>query len=508
MERWPLHIRNLIVVGLALLIVGGCAQRSPDLIPASTLLAEAVPNESGSGASVLSAPSVPTAKAAQPTTPTPRPTRQPPEQLSRTYTVQSGDTLSAIAMLLDVSIEELMQANGLTDAHQLAIGQVLQIPMKVTTVGPPAVLIPDSELVYGPGYSNFDVAAETSQLPGWFNDYSELMANGETLTGAEIVTLVAQEYSVGPRVLLTLLEMQGGWLTNPDPAPQARLYPLGYERDGWDGLAAQLVWTANHLNTGFYGWLQESLWTVRLADGSYIQFHPGLNSGTAALQYMLAQGARYETLAARLATFATTYRQLWGDPFTYTIDPLLPLETTAPDLSLPWAEGETWYYTGGPHGGWGNGSAWAALDFATNEQNLGCHPSSLWVRAAAPGTIVVSRNGMVLQDLDEDRLLTTGWVLLYMHMAAEGRVGAGITAETGDPIGHPSCEGGFSNASHLHFARRYNGVWIAAEHPRWPLVLGGWRAENGERPYDGTLIQGNLVKRAQEDWVPENAISH
>jgi hypothetical protein len=115
---------------------------------------------------------------------------------------------------------------------------------------------------------------------------------------------------------------------------------------------------------------------------------------------------------------------------------------------------------------------------------------------------------MVLQDLDEDRLLTTGWVLLYMHMAAEGRVGAGITAETGDPIGHPSCEGGFSNASHLHFARRYNGVWIAAEHPRWPLVLGGWRAENGERPYDGTLIQGNLVKRAQEDWVPENAISH
>ena len=506
MNRRHTRTHNLILIGLALLITGGCAQRSPDLIPASTLLAEAVPTESSSGASVLSAPSVPTAKAAPPTTPTPRPTRQPPEQLSRTYTVQSGDTLSAIATVLDVSIEELMQVNGLTDAHQLSIGQVLQIPMKVTTVGPPDVLIPDSELVYGPGYSNFDVAAETSQLPGWFNSYSELMANGETLTAAEIVTLVSQEYSVGPRVLLTLLEMEGGWLTNPDPTPQARLYPLGYERDGWDGLAAQLMWAADNLNEGFYGWLHETLWTVRLNDGSYIQFHPGLNSGTAALQQLLAQGADYETLAVRLQAFDATYRQLWGNPFAYAVEPLLPPETQAPTLSLPWAEGETWYYTGGPHGGWGDGSAWAALDFATREQNLGCYPSSLWVRAAAPGAIVMSRDGMVLQDLDGYQRLTTGWVLLYMHMAAEGRVGAGATVETGDPIGHPSCEGGFSNASHLHFARRYNGVWIAAEHPSWPLVLGGWAAGNGERPYDGTLSRGDVVKTAQEDWIPDNAV--
>ncbi len=478
----------------------GCAPRtSVERIPASTLLAEPVPT---------SLPSAPTALAAPAHTPTPRPTRQPPAELSRTYTVQNGDTMTAIALGFQTTVEELMEFNGLYDPNQLYVGQILNIPMKTTVVGPEAVLIPDSELVYGPAYANFDVARETARYDGWFNSYSEYRPlTGETLSGPELVTLVAQQYSVGPRILLTLLEMESGWLTDPDPSPQGRLYPLGNARDGWDGLAIQLMWAADKLNEGFYGWLHEEFWTVRLADGTYVQFAPTLNSGTAALQRFFALHTDEAGLQARLRTFEETYRQLWGEPFAYAIEPLLP-QGAAPTLALPWAKGETWYYTGGPHGGWGDGSAWAALDFVSGERNLGCRRSELWTRAAAPGTILYSHDGMVLQDLDGDGFEGSGWVLLYMHMAAEGRVSVGAQIETGDPIGHPSCEGGFSTASHLHFARRYNGVWIAAEHPEWPLTLGGWTAHNGDRPYRGTLVREGVVKTAKEDWTPGNALTH
>ncbi len=45
-----------------------------------------------------------------------------------TYTVQFGDTLSAIAQAFGVSLEALMQANGLTEPSLIRVGQVLRIP--------------------------------------------------------------------------------------------------------------------------------------------------------------------------------------------------------------------------------------------------------------------------------------------------------------------------------------------------------------------------------------------
>jgi LysM repeat protein len=45
-----------------------------------------------------------------------------------TYTVKSGDTPSAIAERLGVSVDELMRLNSITDPTQLEVGQVLRIP--------------------------------------------------------------------------------------------------------------------------------------------------------------------------------------------------------------------------------------------------------------------------------------------------------------------------------------------------------------------------------------------
>lgn len=67
----------------------------------------------------------PTPASTRTRTPTETPTRNGDEQ---TYTVQAGDTLSAIAAQFDVTIEELMEANDLTDPNTVVVGQELIIP--------------------------------------------------------------------------------------------------------------------------------------------------------------------------------------------------------------------------------------------------------------------------------------------------------------------------------------------------------------------------------------------
>lgn len=445
---------------------------------------------------------------AAPITPTPLPTRQPPPVPTTTYTVRAGDTLSGIAGAVGVPVEELIRLNDLTDPDHLLVGQVLQLPIQTPLTGSGTLLIPDSELVYGPGYAGFDVAAFAAAYPGYFNQYTETVA-GRTYTAAELVNLVALQYSVGPRVLLALLELRGGWLSNPDPAPEARLYPLGYHQEDWKGLAVQLNLAANQLNAGFYGWQQGTLWTLRLNDGQYIQLAPTLNAGTVGVQRALAWQTDTPTWTRQVSAtgFLAVYRQLFGDPFAYAVEPLRPANLHQPPFNLPWEKGTTWYFTGGPHGGWGTGSAWAALDFVTDEEQIGCEVSAQWVTAAAPGQIIFSDDGMVLQDVDDDGFTGTGWVLLYLHVAARDRVGVGTWLRAGERIGHPSCEGGVAEATHLHFARRYNGVWLAAADPQIPLVLDGWQAGTLGDEYDGTLTKNGEVKTACECWEPGNALS-
>ena len=133
----------------------------------------------------------------------------------------------------------------------------------------------------------------------------------------------------------------------------------------------------------------------------------------------------------------------------------------------------TWAFTGGPHGGWDDGSAWAALDFAPVTELTGCFSSDNWVTAVTDGIIVRTGDGRVVQDIDGDGLEQTGWVVLYMHVEARERIEPGTRVRAGQRIGHPSCEGGLSNATHLHLARKYNGEWIAADGPI-PFNLDGW----------------------------------
>ncbi len=443
-------------------------------------------------------------------TPTPTPTRAAPDSTAVYYAVRSGDTLSAIAAAFGTTVEALMNINGMTNADQLAAGKVLQISLNAQYTGPATLLIPDSELVYGPGYKDFDIAQATSALPGLFKTYSEDV-EGVTLTAPEIVRLVAERYSVGPRVLLALLELRSGWLTQSNQSAEQLTYPLGYTDLTYrNGLFHQLSLAADALNTGFYGWWLDTLWLVRTRDGVYIQFSTQLNGGTAGVQRALApSAASYESWLADLTRFAEVYRSLFGDPFVLAVEPLMPAGLQAPELVLPWPEGDVWYFTGGPHPGYGTQGVFSALDFTTSERSIGCAVSTQWTTAAADGLVVHSREGMVLQDLDNDGFVGTGWTLFYMHLAADGRAQTGTMLKAGDNVGHPSCEGGVSNATHVHIARRYNGVWIAADDPRWPMALSGWIPASTGEAYDGALTKAGQTRTACECWdAAINGVSH
>jgi murein DD-endopeptidase MepM/ murein hydrolase activator NlpD len=200
------------------------------------------------------------------------------------------------------------------------------------------------------------------------------------------------------------------------------------------------------------------------------------------------------------------YNNFFGFPYDLAVEPLLPEGLSQPVMQMPFETGQFWSFTGGPHAGWGAGSAWAALDFAPPGDGQGCVQSDAWVTSVADGVIVRSANGAVVLDLDGDGLEQTGWTILFMHIETRDRVAVGTQVKTGDRIGHPSCEGGISSGTHFHIARRYNGEWIPADGDL-PFNLDGWISHGTGVEYDGTLTRNGQVVEAWDRRVDANQIS-
>ena len=444
-----------------------------------------------------------------PVTPTPDTARilPTPRQDSEEYVVQPGDSLGSIAGRYGISLQTLLEANNITDPNLLEVGTVLLIPAASPTAGFGSALkiIPDSELVNSPAALGFNVDEFITSQNGYLAIYYEDV-NGTILSGTDILKKVSTNYSVNPRILLALLEYQSGWVTNPEPANT--LYPLGYYDENRYGLYRQLAWAANTLNQGYYLWRVNAVSTWILSDGQVVPIDPTINAGTAAIQHFFSEMDDYNLWQTDTGETGVvlTYFVFFGNPFGYTIEPLVPAILIQPSMVLPFAQGETWHFTGGPHGGWDSGSAWAALDFAPADNPGSCSPSTQWVTAVASGFVTRADEGAVIQDLDGDGNEQTGWVILYMHIDSGERIKAGEYLFVNEKVGHPSCEGGVSNATHLHLARKYNGEWIPAD-GGIPFNLGGWLSRGGGIEYDGYLANGTRSIEAIDGASEENLIT-
>ncbi len=429
-------------------------------------------------------------------TPTPDPERNlPPYRTSReTYTVKANDTLGNIASRFAVTVQAIAQENNLVDVNVLSVGEQLLIPPPIPgQPAPDLKLIPDSELVNGPYNAKVDLAEYIMSKEGYLASYTQEV-KGELLSGIEVIQLVSGNYSVNPRLLLAILEHQSGWLTQTAGTIREFSYPVGI-RDEWrEGLYYQLTWAANSLNRAYYLWRVNGLGYYTTADGILIPASPHINAGTAALHYMFATIQDEETWRKTVSPngFFQTYQELYGYPFDWSVEPLVPNQLIQPELQLPFESGKRWIFSGGPHGGWDGGSAWAAIDFAPPKEETGCIQNDEWVVAMADGLVVRSDRGVVVQDLDGDGHEETGWSIFYLHIESRDRVPIGTYLSAGQRIGHPSCEGGVSTGTHVHIARRYNGEWIAVN-SQTPFVMDGWMAVDTGEYYGGYLQKGDQV---------------
>jgi LysM repeat protein len=99
-------------------------------------------------------------------TPVATPTQTLPAQPTAapvTYVVKSGDTLSGIAALFGVSVDDIVRANNIADPNSLAEGQSLTIPVRPAPSTPGVEGTPQTTVTPGtPGTPG----AQSTQTPG------------------------------------------------------------------------------------------------------------------------------------------------------------------------------------------------------------------------------------------------------------------------------------------------------------------------------------------------------
>ncbi len=423
------------------------------------------------------------------------------------YYAQSGDSLATLAKRFNVVEEEITSDITLPTTGLLDPGTLLVIPDRINEPATPNIqIMPDNEIIFSATAVDFDTKGFVKEAGGHLSGFKEYLGSTGWAYGDDAIARLAYENSINPRLLLGLLEYESRWVRGEPVDPLHTDYPMGYEDFRYKGMYIQMVWAINQLSIGYYGWRAGTITQLTFTDGTHLRLDPRLNAGTVALQYLFSRlhsQSQWAQIINPDTGFPVMYTEMFGDPWSRAdiVNPILPPGLTQPEMNLPFEPNRQWNLVQGPHGAWQHIGALAAIDLAPSTDHGGCDPTPTWVLAVTPGLVVRSNNGVVMVDMDGDGYEQTGWNILYLHIGAENRVKVGTWLEVDDRIGHASCEGGESNGTHLHFARKYNGEWIAANGPI-PLVLGGWVVHGEDTPHEGfmkgTMTKGDLTVTADE----------
>lgn len=134
-----------------------------------------------------------------------------------TYVVQRGETLTQIARRYDLSVQQLMGINGLSNPNHVYVGQALQV-----VAGNPSRI----DLNYAPvaGSKRIEVNLATQTLTAWYGD--TVVLNTTISSGTEYAPTVTGRYHIGSK--FAMQRMVGPGYDIPD-VPWVMYF--------WDGYA-------------------------------------------------------------------------------------------------------------------------------------------------------------------------------------------------------------------------------------------------------------------------------
>lgn len=166
-----------------------------------------------------------------------------------------------------------------------------------------------------------------------------------------------------------------------------------------------------------------------------------------------------------------------------------------PYFTFPWAAGEQWRVTQGPHQALTlpGVSTTSALDLQPTGLKSGCSQveAPQWVLPVAPGTVVPTTR------LRDQRYVVTidhggGWASMYMHLGTKSvAVGQRVTRAT--KLGHPACLGGSFTGRHLHLGILKDGNYVSMI----GMSFSGW-----------VVLSNGSLQRGREIRARSAAISH
>jgi murein DD-endopeptidase MepM/ murein hydrolase activator NlpD len=320
--------------------------------------------------------------------------------------------------------------------------------------------------------------------------------DGKDIPVSEVIEFYVHYTGINPQVLLTMLELTSGSVRNSKgPIPVDLENALGYASK--KGFISQVEQLAGSLASAYYGHQ-----TGLISDDS-------ANSASYALREVIRTLHKKNGTVPVEVEFTQTFSDMFGAPLEgiLAVDPDEPDAPDAPTFFLPWQSQHTWYYTGGPHCGWGTGcTPYSAVDFAPGPDTYGGCEWQSWeeVRPATSGYVIYAGHNLV-KIHHSSNIFGSAWQTLYYHVRS-----IQVTEEqwvtTATNLGYPSCKsasGGTALGVHLHFAFLKDGYYKTANRK----ILSGWRIWKGDTEYNGTMVKDGVTKTADVHKTSDNAIT-
>lgn len=299
---------------------------------------------------------------------------------------------------------------------------------------------------------------------------------------AETISHWAGYSSISPRVLLTLIDLQSGLLSEPRRGllknRLATPLPGLSQRQGFAG---QVQDVADQLARHLYQ--QPALQAA--------EFGPRSKEP---LSYLLQAPAGEPAPGRQLLDFSSRYQQLFGDAFAspglQALPDVTPLAGPANGfLQFPFPLGQNWH-VGGAHTNTGSGSyPMSSLDMSQGG-GWGSNQSGVWVAASAAGSF--KRHSSCFAEI----VHSGGWSTTYYHlMNVQYNTGASVAKNT--RIANPAntqaqalCNGGASTGPHQHWSLKQNGSWVHLN----TVYLSGWQVTATGSSYDTNCNRFYLSK--------------